>query len=180
MNTNDEKTLINDVKEYKVVRDDIKSGDLLAWSKSPTDKVISNIFLSIVKFFTKSNYGHVGIAWRMGGRLLVVEAVIPFIHVYPVSKRESFYWIPTNIPWTPSYIKHLLKYLGTSYSIIDCIRAYLGDTDPSNNRWQCAELCNDYYKNIGINLGKADTPVEIVEAMLKKNGNEIYLIKTEE
>lgn len=163
--------------DYKTAREEITSGDLLAWSVAPDNNWLSNILLTIIKFFTSSKIGHVGIAWKTHKRLLVVEATIPFVKAVNVSKREKFYWIPVNTKWTSDHGNHLLSYLGCSYSVIDCINAYFGITHPSDARWQCAELCNDFYDKVGIPLLSEDIPNEVVEAALKINGGIIYLVE---
>jgi len=165
------------VKSYKDVRNEIKTGDLLAWGKSPGLAPVSDFLLWIVKVFTKSKYGHVGIAIRLGGRLMVVEAVIPRVTLTPISAREEFYWIPMSSSWSNAYLSKLFVNLGKPYSILDCIRAYLGKTDISNDRWQCAELVSNFYEHIGEFDSLPDTPVEVVNKMVENNNGHIAFVK---
>ena len=150
---------------YADQRDNIKSGDLLAWSSDNTS-LSSRLLTFIVRFFTLSEFSHVGIAYREDGRLYVLEATIPKIQLRFLSERKGFYHVPMDVPWESSYELLLKHYIGKPYSILDCIRGYLGKTDVSDDRWQCAELCNDFYRHIGIDLQDNYTPAKVVKAAI--------------
>jgi len=59
--------------KYSEVRDTIKSGDLLAWSHRGW-RTWYDIKIQAVRFFTQSEFSHVGVAWAVGGRVFVLEA----------------------------------------------------------------------------------------------------------
>ena len=150
---------------YADYRQNIRSGDLLVWSKNQ-QSFISNCFLDVIKFATQSEFAHVGIAVRLFGRLFVVEATIPEVRLAPVSKHEEFYHVPMHVHWNFNYNTILLNYLGLKYSIMDCFRAYFGKVAKHDDRYQCAELAHDAYKQMGIDLGEVYTPSELVDAAL--------------
>lgn len=164
------------ITEYKNHRDEIRSGDLLIWSKDKSSS-LSNFYLSIIRFFTTSEYGHVGIALRIFGRLFVVEATSPYIRLVPVSLKDEFYHIPLKIKWSIDYIDLLFEYLGCKYSIFDAVRGYLGVVLKKDNRWQCVELAIDFYKKIGIDFGNDYTPTGFVKNVLEISKKPIYLVK---
>lgn len=151
--------------EYKNIRDQIKTGDLLVW-KNDRLNFLSNLFLKIVRFFTSSEFAHVAIAWRVRDRLFVIEATIPSIRIYPVSKFDEFYHIPMNVSPTEEQLDYLLNKVGLAYSKIDAVRAYIGETLPDDDKWQCVELANKFYKHIGLDYGDNWTPTKFVNAIL--------------
>jgi len=151
--------------EYVDMREDIESGDLLAWSTDNTSWS-SSLLTMIVRFFTLSEFSHVGIAYREDGRVYVLEATIPQIQLRPLSEVKGFYHIPMRIQWDLQLQDYLKHFVGKPYSIIDCIRGYLGKTDVSDDRWQCAEVCNDFFRHANIELGDAYTPSKVVRESL--------------
>jgi hypothetical protein len=54
--------------KYEAAREKVKSGDLLAWSHRGW-RSWYDIQIQLVRFFTQSEYSHVGIAWVVGGRV---------------------------------------------------------------------------------------------------------------
>lgn len=156
-------------------REDIKSGDLLIWH---TDKssALSRAFLSIVRTLTRSEYGHVGIAWRLYKYLFVVEGTLPFVRIAPIKDKDEFYYIPVDVKWTEKSESFLLKLIGKLYSLMDGIRAYFGKTVKNDEHWQCAEIVNEFYREHGIDLGDAWTPTEVVKKTLEITGKPLYKI----
>lgn len=161
--------------DYTDMRNNIQSGDLLAWS-TDNASLSSKILTTLVRFFTLSEFSHVGIAYREDGRLYVLEATIPKIQLRLLSERKGFYYVPMRVAWESSYEPFLKHYIGKKYSILDCIRGYLGKTDISDDRWQCAELCNDFYKHIGIDLQDNYTPAKLVKAAMSRVRSSILYI----
>lgn len=166
---------------YKEVRSEIQSGDLLLWSTDDTT-FLSSIFTRIVRLLTVSDYSHTAIAWVLEGRAYAVDATIPKIKLTLLSECEDFYHIPIKLNLTPlthtqltNYIKE--TYLGKSYSILDGIRGYLGYTNESNDRWQCAELCHNFYEQVGIDLGNAYTPSKLIRAIIRQRDTLIRYIR---
>ena len=82
------------MNHYANIRQHIKSGDLLAWShRAPWWASLRDCKIALVRLFTRSEYCHVGIAWVLGGRVFVIEAVKPEVRIYPLSKLAPFYWV---------------------------------------------------------------------------------------
>lgn len=160
---------------YCDYRNKIKSGDLLAWDKGRKG-FIAGLLMKIVKLATGSKYCHVGIAWKSGGRLFVIEATPPAVRLTPLSVIKSFYHIPMKIRWLSKYNDYLLDKIGLKYSIKDCIRAYFGKLSPDNDEYQCAELACEFYKSIGIDLGESYEPGILVKAVILKRNTNIVLV----
>ena len=161
--------------DFQDLRNNIQSGDLLIWSSK--EKTIGNLILILIRLFTLSEYSHVGIAWRVGEHLFVIEASMPEVRIVPLYKRRNFYHLPMNLTWSSEHSNRLLNYVGCRYSIVEAVRGYLGQTNPRDDRWQCAELAVDFYKHAGIDFGLAFTPAKLVEAVILQRSPKISFIK---
>jgi hypothetical protein len=171
--------MIKITANYKDHRNEIKSGDLLIWSKDNIS-TLSNSYLKIIRFLTSSEYAHVGIAVRIFSRLFVLEATTPFIRLAPVSTKDEFYHIPLDIKWKIEYYDYLFTYIGCKYSLFDAVRAYLGKVaKDDNNKWQCVELAVHFYRKIGIDFGDNFTPSKFVKSVLEISQKPMYFIKNE-
>lgn len=172
---------MTDIMPYKEIRQEIQTGDLLVWS-TDDNSFLSSLLTRLVRVLTTSEYSHVAIALVDKGRVYAVEATIPKIKLTPLSQCKDFYHIPMGITTSPeqhSVLKQYIEtiYLNCPYSILDCIRGYLGKTDIRNDRWQCAELCNDFYRFMGIELGDAYTPSKLVTTVIRQRGATIRYIE---
>lgn len=152
---------------YANYRQNIRSGDLLVWS-NPSDNLLSRIFFTIIRFFTLSEYVHVGIAYRLNHELYVVEAVMPEIKLTLLTDEDKFWHIPMFIDWRQDYADFLLDKLGQPYSVLDAIKGYFGSIGARDSKWQCAELAITFYRLTGIDLGANYTPSKLVTAVLEK------------
>jgi hypothetical protein len=150
--------------KYEAAREKIKSGDLLAWSHRGW-RSWYDIQIQLVRFFTQSEYSHVGIAWVVCGRVLVIEAVTPKVRIYPLSKLGDFYWVPYSEPWTVDDEEIALSYVGTEYSKLEALAAFFGASwEPTG--MQCAKLVATLRSKGKFNV----TPSHIVETELHHGG----------
>lgn len=149
---------------YEIFRPNIKSGDLLAWSthRSKGFKRFVNV---LIRIFTMSEFSHVGIAWVVGERVFIIEAVNPAVRIYPLSNKVPFYHIGMEIDVKDEHINYLLSRVGEPYSINQAIQAYFGKLKEDKS-WQCAELCTSFYKRSGIPLKNSLTPSTLIDAIL--------------
>lgn len=157
-------------------RDRIKSGDLLVWGTNQI-KNARDLQLSVVRFFTRSEYDHVGIAWVVGGRVFVIEATPPRVRIFPLSKLTPFYHVPMNIEWTHSMEERLLENVGDEYSVLQAIESYF--TTPKKDRvWQCAELVIDFYTSTGMTEERLSgyTPSDVVRWCLTEKNTNLVLV----
>ena len=162
---------------YAQYRDKIKSGDLLIWSTRKVE-TLSDFLDIIVRLFTLSEYNHVGLAWDIGGRKFVVEAVPPKVRIFPLSRKGNFYHIPMNINWTYELEEYLLSYVGDSYSIPEAIQSYFSRPE-SNQYWQCAELVSDFYIKAGYpDLIKGFTPAKLVNLLITDHNRSLNHVET--
>ena len=166
---------------YPKVRHTLRTGDLLVWNSDDTT-FLSSLLTRLVRVLTLSEYSHTAIALVHEGRVYAVEATIPKIRLTPLSTYRDFYCIPMGITEDPVQQAVMLQHIKTTYldcrySLFDCIRGYFGKTDTRNDRWQCAELCNHFYKFMGIDLGNAYTPSRLIRAVIKQRGATILHIE---
>lgn len=153
----------------------IQSGDLLAWENDHYTGW-NRFVVTFVRFMTLSEYGHVGVAHVRDGVVYALEAVNPVVRIQPIPVRSKIYVVSMNIQDTTKLYDHIQKYVGRPYSILDCIRAYLGVVTKSDDRWQCAELANEIYSKLGIDLKpKRITPSGVVEAALRHSHSSLWI-----
>jgi hypothetical protein len=155
---------------YSAARADIKSGDLLVWSHRGWNSLY-DAKVQAVRFFTKSEYSHVGVAWVVGGRVLVIEAVIPKVRIYPLSRLGSFYHVPGFIQWTPETEEKALGFVGADYSQLEAVAAFFG-ISLEKDKQQCAKLVTTLACGFPLNL----TPSAVVDWAL---GNGLALHKVD-
>ena len=127
---------------YADARPGICSGDLLAWGHDAW-RSWHDLEVQAVRFFTRSEYAHVAVAWVIGKRVLVIEAVVPQVRIFPLSKLLPCYWISgePRLSWTETIESKALELVGQPYSKREAIRTFFGKVVPgANDQWQCAEV----------------------------------------
>ena len=160
---------------YLDYRENIVSGDLLAWTHHGWNSWY-NFQIQMVRAFTQSEYSHVGIAWVTSGRVFVLEAVVPYVRIYPLSKCESFYYIGMHKELSKEAEEFALSQVGEPYSKLMCLKAFynmLGKGDMGG--WQCAKFANEILTVNGIDYGTAFEPTTLVQAALEDGKELMYL-----
>lgn len=159
------------MKKYSEIRNSICSGDLVAWSHRGI-KSLYDLKIWFVTLFTQSRYTHVGVAWCIGDRVFVIEAVMPLVRIYPLSKTGDFYHINQNFEWTEEVESLALSIVGEEYSQLQAIEAPIR-TPSRDSKWQCAEFYAVIAKELGADLGNIYTPQAIVEASLQRHNTQL-------
>lgn len=138
---------------YPQARAGIRSGDLLAWRGT-------GLIGRLVRHWTGESWSHVGIAWVIGGRVLVLEAREGRgVVAAPLSHRLNCYHLPTGVAWDEAMQARALDSLGGRYNVLDALRAGLG-MRPDGSGWQCAEYAA-YVLGLAHRVGSF-TPGEIM------------------
>lgn len=134
--------------KYSEIRDQIKTGDLLAWK---TKKIgsLSDMVLYLYQKIFKVEYSHVGVVVVLGGRVFVIEATPPVVRLYPLSRKDDFYWVTCGLAEKQNYIEYLFNTVGNSYSLLDLIKSCL-HIKLNNSDFYCSELVGDFYKYAGL------------------------------
>jgi hypothetical protein len=147
--------------KYETYRESIKSGDILAFSHEGW-KSWSDIKTQAVRIFTRSNYSHVGVAVVLAGRVMVLENVVPYARLYPLSQRGSFYHIGMkDVVWTGELEEKAFSYIGSKYSQWQAIKAFFVNLGRGNTS-QCAALVSELMYAANIYMGDRQTPDAIV------------------
>lgn len=152
---------------YNQIRAAIKTGDLIAWSEGGSWTSWRNIQLNLIRMGTMSDWNHVGIAYVADGRVFVVEAVIPEVRIYPLSKLLPFTFIHTPFMFDDIATDRMLKWVGTKYSKWEAIKAPFTRQTNNDKAMQCAKLCNDVYSYFNSDYSNLhDTPAAVVKFTL--------------
>ena len=151
--------------KYTDARPLIKSGDLLAWSHSGWASW-HDFKVQMVRMFTKSEFSHVGTAWVVGGRVFVIEAVVPLVRIYPLSKTGEFYWLPLGAEWKDETLEFAISKVGEPYSQLQAMQAFF-HLPSEDSLWECAELARAIAARDGVNLGYIATPTAVVQAAMR-------------
>lgn len=156
--------------KYAAARPHIRSGDVLAWSHRSL-RSWHDLKIWFVRLFTRSEYSHVGLAWVVGGRVFVIEAVQPLVRVFQLSKLldDGAFWIPMQATWSASTEEAALACVGDAYSQAQAIQAAF-DVPPADQLWECAELVATVLRLDGIELGYVYTPSAVVRAAMQRPG----------
>ena len=146
---------------------------MLAWSHREW-KSWYDIKVQLVRFFTQSEYAHVAIAWVIGERVFVLEAVMPLVRIFPLSKLGDFYWLPMGCAWSPKTEELALSAIGDQYSQWDAIKAFFS-SPAADHTWECAEYVMQVLKNEDIELGTSAVPSDVVRAALMRGAQMAYV-----
>lgn len=147
---------------YDSIRPRIRSGDLLAWRHESWGSW-KDLKVQLVRMATRSTYSHVAVAWCVGGRVLVIEAVQPVVRIFPLSRLLPCYWWPMEAPWAPETEQLALSKLGEPYSEHQAVMAFLRKLPVGADAWwECAELAISVLRKDGIDLGPIAVPEDVV------------------
>lgn len=158
---------------YLDARPTIRSGDMLAFSHGSW-RSWGDIKTNAVRIFTRSTYSHVGLAWVVGGRIFVLEAVKPKVRIYPLSGSGDFYLLPSAARWGQDTEELALSSVGIDYSELTAMRAFFGEL-PAGNMQECAAYVREVLKKDGIDLGRRSTPDAVVQEALARGAEMMFV-----
>lgn len=155
---------------YAKHRGQIRSGQILAWGHDAF-RTWHDVEIQAVRAFTRSEYAHVGCAWTVGGRVLVIEAVVPLVRIFPLSRLLPAYWLQAKVDWTGDMEERALSKVGEPYSKWEAVKSFFGKVIPgADDRWQCAEIAS-YIRGDAAN----PTPSSLVASAMKNGATLRYL-----
>lgn len=162
--------------KYADYRDQISSGDVLAWSHRKLESFY-DLKVWLVRILTASEYSHVGIAWVFGGRVFVIESVTPEVRIVPLSNLLPCYVSKVKrINWNNEAEDFALSLVGKGkYSQWEAVKAYFNENkDP--DAWECAEFVKVVLDKSGVKLNGRAVPSDVVYAV-QQRGGETYLLE---
>ena len=158
-----------DKRKYSDSREQIKSGDIVAWQGRFTNRRFLKLF--------NQEIGHTGIAWVVSKRVFVIHALTKGIVINPLSRLTPFVWLATDTDWTEEVQVFALSQLGRSYSYTDALRSFLGMPTIENNGWTCGEYSREILKHAQLPVTQ-DMPSKLVSEVLalRPDSNLIHLL----
>lgn len=123
--------------KYEDARPLIQSGDVLFWTHKPL-RSFYDLQVQIVRMMTRSEWSHVALAWVIGGRVFVLEAVSSGVRIFPLSRAGDFTWVSRGA-WTPGMEEFALAHVGEPYSKWDAIRSFFNASNDKDSQWFCSE-----------------------------------------
>lgn len=163
--------------DYSAIRDDLKTGDILAWRYDGFDG-LEDIVPMIVSVGTRSPWYHIGVVIEWGARKYVYEAIPPFVRIYPASRKPSFYWLPAQISHTKSMDDALHSNVGDRYSLLKAMLTAIKRPQSDGKQWQCALLTAQYLRTAGWDVPDIASPGELVDYVLSRNGGKSQYVLT--
>lgn len=158
--------------EYEAYRKNIKSGDVIAVSHAGLHN-LDDLLCHVVRLAQESEYCHVGLVWKVSGRLFVIESVKPLIRLVPLSQfaDKGFYHIKLKKAMSSEELEFALAKVGKGhYSNWQAIKGFFRNLQIGNDDfWQCAEFVIACRKLSGVDLGEVATPSKVVQAALDQN-----------
>jgi hypothetical protein len=163
-------------RKYKIIREDLKTGDLVFCSGN-------YLFSKIIQKFTKSVWSHVGIIYRDEplGRILILESEKVYgVRLAPLSKYLKDYHgknkpykgkvvVARTLPEIPQQqmfkgisfgMDELTKPYDNWEMIRIAIRILFKITRRNKNRnYICSELVQECFKNAGVRFNDNDTKI---------------------
>ena len=124
--------------QYELARPLIQSGDVIFQSHRPL-RSFYDLQVQIVRMMTRSEWSHVGLAWSVGGRLFMLEAVSAGVRIFPMSRAGDFTWVQRG-GFTSGMEELALAHVGEPYSKWAAIRSYFGASNNTDTNWFCSEL----------------------------------------
>ena len=162
---------------YIAARSLIRSGDLFAWGHEAWGSWY-DLKAQGVRMFTRSEYAHAAVAWCVGERVLVIEAVVPLVRIFPLSKLLPCYWLmgEKRNEWTQESELTALSKVGEPYSKWEAIKSFIAKVTPgANGVWQCAELAAFIRAQMLLENYESPTPTSVVQAALAGGASLVML-----
>lgn len=159
---------------YSECRSYIKTGDVVAFSHADWTSW-SGLESQVVKLATQSKFTHVGIVWRAGERLFVIESVVPEIRIFPLSNFNEFYLLQIPKTLSKEAEDYAISLVGQKYSKIEAIKGYFGINEV-DKKWQCAEFVLAVLNHDKRVIACKATPRDVVTGSLEQLGCRLQLI----
>lgn len=153
---------MNNATTYPEIRATIISGDIVAFKGN-------GILDRIIRWWTNSNYSHVGLAWVYGGRVYLLDSSRQKgVSLRPMSAAGDFVILRKG-KWNfgSDEIERAFSVLGNPYSWLDLLKAAFKKATSGDEAFQCAE-----YVSYVLGWGRqgTSTPEDIVRIAVTLEG----------
>ena len=155
---------------YKDLRTTLKSGDLVFYSSH------NGLGDKLIKWWTKSNYSHVGVIWAIAGRVFLLEAsALGGVRLVPLSLRMPDLIVPMNLIWNQEAETHAMEHIMEKYSLVDAVRAGFKEAYKKEG-WICTEYAASIVKKCGYVFPKtAQVPEDFIRVLKAENKSFIFI-----
>lgn len=161
---------------YSQYRSKIKSGDLLLWNIQKVSSWV-DFLLILTQKTLKVDYSHFGIAVELNDRLFCLEATMPYVRLIPLSLKDDFSVLSTNVNFTNEHASYLFSKIGMKYNVFDLFN-YIANIKNDTNSYYCTKLAGDYYYKIGLidDEDAGATPKTLIESVRGATGEPIVKV----
>lgn len=150
---------------------DIKTGDLIAWART------KGFYNTVIRFFTMSDYTHVGIVVVEDDEYYVVEAVSPTVAKNRLDSNVPFYHIPMGVEVDKESLEYLHSLIGSKYSKLQAFLSWF-NIYISDDKWYCTELSYEFYTRIGLKFDKKLTPTKFIKQAVQNYQKKMIYIES--
>ena len=162
-----------EISQFKFRPQNLRNGDLIFWRGDSPGKWMS--YLNLVRVATLSDFGHVSIAWPKPEAIQHVEAAQPVIHRTQLPSNAEVFVTPMNLGLCERDMESYFQdKLGKRYSMRDALYGYFGIYSNDLNRWQCAELAEDFCNHHGLSIRGGSTPSRLLHRVMREYGVPLY------
>lgn len=151
--------------DYAQARQRIQSGDVLAWD-SKGSGVWNRFLIWLGRLGQLTPWTHVGVAWVVGDRVLIIDAVAKGVRDYPLSQDLPCYHLARATPLSDAQLAFALSKKGQRYSYLECVWAWFGRNNPHDANWECAE-----YVCAILDLDCKATPSDVVDFVMAQGAS---------
>lgn len=152
---------------YTTQRPRIRTGDLILYTHE-AHETLYDMQVQAVEFATKSKFSHVAIAWVVGPRVMIFEAVVPRVQIFPLSHTGDFYHVAMSKKFSEEALNFCLCQVGekVGYSKLEGVRALFGKNNPNDGITQCSEFCKNALAANGLSLPGRAVPGDIAMSLI--------------
>jgi hypothetical protein len=155
---------------YANARKLIQSGDIICFTHRRL-RSWYDLQVMLVRWATASKYSHVGIAYRMDGRVWLLEAVTPLVRMVPLSHfaEEGFDVLSMKRGMSGAEREAAIGQVGVArYSRWQAVLGFLRRLKFGRDALtQCCEYVIVHRRMSGVDLGPVATPAAVVDKALQ-------------
>lgn len=167
--------------DYEVIRDKIKTGDMLLFRDHPDGGLRSVIERWIVRHGTAYPWVHVGVAWAEHDRVWIMDITTHGCAPRMLSKCGNFDWAPAPRELSETALTYAQDCFGLwQYSRWQAILGALKRLVIGADHWgQCAEYALAVWRQDSIAPTEIATPGDCADGAMQRWGAPITFVKNE-
>lgn len=158
--------------KYKDIRDTLKSGDLVFYSSH------NGIGDKIIKWWSHSEYSHIGVIWVVAGRVFLLEAsAFGGVRLVPLSRRLPDLIVRMDLEWNDQAEEQAMEHMMEPYSFLDAILAGFRERYVASG-WICTEYVASILDKCGYNFPiSAQVPEDFIVFLNESKKQSVHIEK---